>query len=55
LFGATSAEWKSIECGIVTFIAFEPPLVSVISTLSPSLTTIGSDAPVPGHALPLIT
>jgi hypothetical protein len=47
LLGATSAEWKSIECGMVTCIDFMPPLVSVTCTLSPWSTTIGADAPVP--------
>ena len=51
-FGATSEEWKSIECGIFTSIAFEPPLTSVISTWSPWVTTIGAETPVPRYVLP---
>ena len=52
--GLTSAEWKSSECGRSTFIAFVEPLVSVKSTVSPSLTTIGVDTPVPRwYFLPL--
>ena len=51
--GLTSAEWKSIECGIVTFIALDEPLTSVKSTVSPSVTTMGPETPVPRCSLPL--
>jgi hypothetical protein len=47
LFGATSEEWKSIECGNFTSIFFEAPFTRVISTLSPCSTTIGVETPVP--------
>ena len=51
--GLTSAEWKSSECGRSTFIDSAEPLVSVKSTVSPSLTTIGADTPVPRCSSPL--
>ena len=38
----------------MTFIAFVEPLTSVKSTVSPSVTTIGPDTPVPRCSLPLI-
>jgi hypothetical protein len=46
--GATSAEWKSIECAMLTCIASEPPLTKRIATRLPWSTTIGGEAAVPG-------
>ena len=45
--GATSEEWVSMEWGMRTSIALEPPFTRVMATLSPCSTTMGVDTPVP--------
>src|SRR4051794_27391535 len=51
--GSPTAAWKSSECGSWTCIAWLKPLWNWTSTVSPWLTTIGGEAPVPERNLPL--
>src|SRR3954469_5487750 len=51
--GALTAAGRPRECGSETCIAWLKPLWNVTATVSPSLTTIGGEPPVPERNLPL--